>query len=177
MEARFHPAAWLLTLLPSAAPPLPPPPARAPPAPAAAAAAPAPAPPPAPPPPSLKASPLVHVSAGWLAASVSAVLLSPLEVLKTKQQSSLRPATGQRADRLLLHIVRTEGAAGLYRGLVPTLLGVGPTRAIFFGGYNYLKQWLEGGGAGGGGRRRRRGRRGRAAQRQLAPAPAGRRRG
>ena len=113
------------------------------------------APLPAPPPPvaasssgapAARASPLVHFAAGWLAASVSAVLLSPLEVLKTKQQSSLGLSQNLRADRLLLHIVRTEGVAGLYRGLVPTLLGVGPTRAIFFGGYNFLKQALEGSG-------------------------------
>ena len=142
--ARLFPATWLLHLLPSP-PPVPPPPLH--PRPTLAA----PAAPPPPPAASLKASPLVHFAAGWLAASVSAVLLSPLEVLKTKQQSSLRPALGARADRLLLHIVRTEGAAGLYRGLVPTLLGVGPTRAIFFGGYNFLKQQLEGAGAGGAG--------------------------
>ena len=96
-----------------------------------------------------KASPFLHFAAGWLAASVSAVLLSPLEVLRTKQQSSLRVNAGMRADHLLRHIVRTEGAAGLYRGLVPTLLGVGPTRAIFFGGYNLLKQALEAEGRGG----------------------------
>ena len=129
--------------------------------PAPAAAQPtAPQPPPRAPPPRAalpepgKASPLLHFAAGWLAATVSAILLSPLEVLKTKQQSSLRPSLGLRADRLLAHIVRTEGVAGLYRGLVPTLLGVGPTRAIFFGGYSFLKQLLDADGsssAGGGG--------------------------
>jgi hypothetical protein len=45
-------------------------------------------------------------------------------------------------------MVRTEGVAGLYRGLVPTLLGVGPTRAIFFGGYSFLKQLLDADGGG-----------------------------
>ncbi len=97
-----------------------------------------------------RASPLLHFAAGWLAASVSAVLLSPLEVLKTRQQSSLRSlSAGMRVDQMLMGIVRAEGFVGLYRGLVPTLLGVGPTRAIFFGGYSFLKQGLESRGIGG----------------------------
>lgn len=88
---------------------------------------------------------MLHFFAGWLGASVSCVLLSPLEVVKTRQQSSLRVGAHLRADQLALHIVRTEGVRGLYRGLTPHLLGVGPSRAFYFGGYSLIKQRSEGG--------------------------------
>lgn len=35
-----------------------------------------------------------------------------------------------------------EGPLALYRGLIPTLLGVGPSRAFYFGSYGSLKAWL-----------------------------------
>jgi len=38
------------------------------------------------------------------------------------------------------HIVRTEGARGLFRGLGPNLVGVAPSRAIYFFAYSTAKQ-------------------------------------
>ena len=73
----------------------------------------------------------LHFFAGWLGATISCVLLSPLEVLKTKQQSSAFRHLG--AGRLAAQIWRAEGAAGFYRGLVPHLAGVGPARAYALG--------------------------------------------
>jgi hypothetical protein len=58
-------------------------------------------------------------------------------VLKTKQQSSAFRHLG--AGRLAAQIWRAEGAAGFYRGLVPHLAGVGPARALYFGGYRWCK--------------------------------------
>ena len=89
--------------------------------------------------------PIVHFFAGWLGASLSCVLLSPLEVIKTRQQSAacgLR--RGVRADTLAREIWAAEGARGFYRGLIPHLLGVGPARAFYFGGYAYAKRELGG---------------------------------
>jgi solute carrier family 25 protein 33/36 len=80
----------------------------------------------------------LHFFAGWLGATVSCVLFSPLEVLKTKQQSSAFRQLG--VTRLAAQIWRGEGAAGFYRGLVPHLAGVGPARALYFGGYRWCKQ-------------------------------------
>jgi solute carrier family 25 protein 33/36 len=82
----------------------------------------------------------LHFFAGWLGATISCVLLSPLEVLKTKQQSSA--FRHLRAGQLTAQIWRAEGAAGFYRGLVPHLAGVGPARALYFGGYRWCKQHL-----------------------------------
>ena len=83
-------------------------------------------------------SPMRHFVAGAVGGSLAAVVLSPLDILRTRLQS--QHAVRMRPDRLLLHIVRTEGAVGLYRGLVPTILGVGPSRALYFGFYSYAKQ-------------------------------------
>jgi solute carrier family 25 protein 33/36 len=106
------------------------------------------------------ASPLQHFFGGWLGGSIACVLLSPLEVIKTRLQSSVTAggsagsgggiasstttaaASRMRADRLAAHIVRTEGIVGFYRGLVPHLLGVGPSRAFYFGTYNFAKREL-----------------------------------
>ena len=40
------------------------------------------------------------------------------------------------------HILATEGAAGLLRGMVPTVLGVAPARAVYFGTYAHTKGWM-----------------------------------
>jgi solute carrier family 25 protein 33/36 len=111
------------------------------------------------------ASPLRHFLGGWLGGSIACVLLSPLEVVKTRLQSSApasssalppsAPASGagargalpagparMSAVQLGVHIVRSEGVGGLYRGLVPHLLGVGPARAFYFGTYNIAKREL-----------------------------------
>ena len=39
-------------------------------------------------------------------------------------------------------ISKTEGLLALYRGLVPTLLGVAPYAAINFATYDLTKKWL-----------------------------------
>lgn len=82
----------------------------------------------------------LHFFAGWLGATISCVMFSPLEVLKTKQQSSTFRHLS--LPRLSAQIWRAEGAAGFYRGLVPHLAGVGPARALYFGGYRWCKQHL-----------------------------------
>ncbi len=46
------------------------------------------------------------------------------------------------ATNAVLTIGRTEGLAALYKGLVPTLLGVAPYAAINFASYDLAKKWL-----------------------------------
>jgi solute carrier family 25 protein 33/36 len=49
----------------------------------------------------------------------------------------------------MLHSVWTaEGLPGMFRGFVPTLLGVGPSRALYFGVYNMAKRRLHAAGLG-----------------------------
>ena len=117
-----------------------------------------------------EASPIKHFIGGWLGGSIACILLSPLEVIKTRLQSSsggkqisapsipssssslssssiassstINVSKRMRADQLLVQIVRTEGIRGLYRGLIPHLLGVGPSRAFYFGTYNICKKYF-----------------------------------
>ncbi|BFZ23875.1 hypothetical protein BsWGS_26914 [Bradybaena similaris] len=128
---------------------------------------------------------VIHLIAGGTAGTTGAVLTCPLEVVKTRLQSSkssyvqvnvhtaLRLLPSQQVvaisahnchlavnsdtvlDRdkyrsrqtrglivCLRHIVQTEGVRGLFKGLGPTLVGVAPSRAIYFGAYAHSKQAL-----------------------------------
>uniref|UniRef100_A0A0B6Y5J1 Solute carrier family 25 member 36 n=1 Tax=Arion vulgaris TaxID=1028688 RepID=A0A0B6Y5J1_9EUPU len=128
---------------------------------------------------------VIHLIAGGTAGTTGAVLTCPLEVVKTRLQSSksayvhvnvhtaLRLLPPQQVVTLsahnchvavssdtvlnrskfrskqsrgliicLRHIVQTEGIRGLFKGLGPTLVGVAPSRAIYFGAYAHSKQAL-----------------------------------
>lgn len=89
-----------------------------------------------------RSSPLHHFVAGWVGASLSCAALSPLEVIKTRLQSSMAAENRLSPMRLAKDILRAEGVLGFYRGLLPHLLGVGPSRALYFGAYNYGKRIL-----------------------------------
>lgn len=43
----------------------------------------------------------------------------------------------------LRQIVRTEGWAGLYKGIVPSLVKSAPAGAVTFVAYEYTSDWLE----------------------------------
>lgn len=76
--------------------------------------------------------------------TVGAIVTCPLEVVKTRQQSSVstfgsavpsqpsQPLTVTRSGLVLWnclkHIVATEGPRALFKGLVPNLIGVAPSR-------------------------------------------------
>lgn len=100
-----------------------------------------------------------HLVAGGVGGMVGAVVTSPLEVVKTRLQSSsgtslltsyghVRTVTAPTVVRYsriwstLTHIVLTEGASGLFKGLGPTLMGVAPSRAIYFWSYSTCKSKL-----------------------------------
>jgi solute carrier family 25 protein 33/36 len=40
------------------------------------------------------------------------------------------------------YIIEHEGPSALFKGLVPNLVGVAPSRAIYFCAYNSAKQWF-----------------------------------
>ncbi|XP_030919185.1 solute carrier family 25 member 36 [Geospiza fortis] len=94
--------------------------------------------------------------------TVGAILTCPLEVVKTRLQSSsvtlyisevhlntLNGATVNRVARVspgplhcLKMILQNEGPRSLFRGLGPNLVGVAPSRAIYFGAYSNCKEKL-----------------------------------
>lgn len=81
---------------------------------------------------------------GGLAGTVASCLTNPLEVIKTQLQSSTRlgnlpknPVTiGQK-------IMETDGVAGFFRGLAPTLIGIIPSRSAYFYAYQQVKKQLD----------------------------------
>ncbi|XP_074070995.1 solute carrier family 25 member 36 isoform X1 [Macrotis lagotis] len=92
--------------------------------------------------------------------TVGAILTCPLEVVKTRLQSSsvtlyisevqLNTMTGASVNRVArvspgpLHclkmILEKEGSRSLFRGLGPNLIGVAPSRAIYFAAYSNCKE-------------------------------------
>ncbi|XP_030384614.1 mitochondrial carrier protein Rim2 isoform X2 [Scaptodrosophila lebanonensis] len=138
---------------------------------------------------------LIHLIAGGSAGTVGAVVTCPLEVVKTRLQSStafltpprlaepagstngsselLRPEQRRKLSTTILrnrsqpqimaishcgissastksmsivqcirHIVQNEGARALFKGLGPNLVGVAPSRAIYFCTYSQTKSTL-----------------------------------
>ncbi|CAF0812275.1 unnamed protein product [Rotaria sp. Silwood1] len=113
----------------------------------------------------------IHLLAGGLAGTFGAVLTCPLEVIKTRYQSSknsvskeynhlnLRssmsntvtysirrpmPSPNKRPSIIasFRYILKYEGIPGLFKGLVPNLIGVAPSRAIYFFAYANTKTFL-----------------------------------
>ncbi|XP_065123249.1 solute carrier family 25 member 36-A [Paramisgurnus dabryanus] len=103
---------------------------------------------------------LVHLFAGGCGGTVGAILTCPLEVVKTRLQSSsvtlyisevqLSTVNGASVARMAppgpLHclklILEKEGPRSLFRGLGPNLVGVAPSRAIYFAAYSSAKEKL-----------------------------------
>ncbi|XP_054858645.1 solute carrier family 25 member 36-A-like [Eublepharis macularius] len=106
----------------------------------------------------------LHLAAGGFGGTVGAVLTCPLEVVKTRLQSSsfaLRPLYLPSVQlqgvngalirpclpsvgvlQLLRTILEKEGFCALFRGLGPNLIGVAPSRAIYFAAYSGVKEKL-----------------------------------
>ncbi|XP_042303656.1 solute carrier family 25 member 33-like [Sceloporus undulatus] len=108
--------------------------------------------------------PALHLVAGGLGGTAGAILTCPLEVVKTRLQASpwvLRPLCLPAVElpgvngalirpgipsegilRLLRSILEKEGIRSLFRGLGPNLIGVAPSRAIYFAAYSQTKEKL-----------------------------------
>jgi len=95
----------------------------------------------------------VHFLAGGLGGSLGVLLTCPLEVVKTRLQAANNKQTltsfkhtgmfGLRTWTTIRDLKRTEGLLALWRGLGSNLVGVAPSRAIWFTTYAFTKQKLE----------------------------------
>jgi solute carrier family 25 folate transporter 32 len=92
---------------------------------------------------------VVDALAGGLAGALTAVFVSPLEVLKTRLQAQGKSAAGSGYQgglhivSGLKQIVAKEGFTGLYRGLGPQMVALFPNWAVYFTTYNGLKKQFE----------------------------------
>jgi len=81
--------------------------------------------------------------AGGLAGTLSSTVTCPLEVVKSKLQSSGIAGAKMTSVRVVARrIFDSEGIRGFFRGLLPTLVGILPARATYFWGYATTKQQL-----------------------------------
>lgn len=88
---------------------------------------------------------LASLVSGALARSVSATLVTPLELVRTRLQAS---DTSHSLSSIVLSLSRqvsTQGPSVLFRGLASTLWRDVPFSAIYFMGYETMKRMLTGG--------------------------------
>jgi solute carrier family 25 protein 33/36 len=91
-------------------------------------------------------NPYLHFIAGGVGGTVGAVITCPLEVVKTRLQSSLyKNQQNIGLVKMVSEIKRTEGLRGLWKGIGPNLFGVIPARAIYFSTYSSTKDYLTNG--------------------------------
>ncbi|PJF18080.1 Mitochondrial substrate/solute carrier domain-containing protein [Paramicrosporidium saccamoebae] len=77
---------------------------------------------------------IYHFSIGSVAGAIGATFVYPIDLVKTRMQNQRKVAA---SEILYAHswdcfrkVIRNEGVLGLYRGLLPQLVGVAPEKAI-----------------------------------------------
>jgi len=91
-------------------------------------------------------SALVHLTAGFLAETVSCVVWLPIDVVKERLQSQGPDVEHRYRNSLdgLRRVARYEGVRGLYKGYFMTLGSFGPFSAIYFAAFEWYKRILFG---------------------------------
>ena len=81
--------------------------------------------------------------AGGSAGCIACTLTYPLDLIRTRlaAQTTVKHYNG--IGDAFMKILRDEWAKGLYRGLKPTLIGVGPNLALNFAAYETLRNHLQ----------------------------------
>uniref|UniRef100_A0A1J3C735 Mitochondrial substrate carrier family protein B n=1 Tax=Noccaea caerulescens TaxID=107243 RepID=A0A1J3C735_NOCCA len=88
-------------------------------------------------------SPFVNFVSGGLAGITAASATYPLDLVRTRLAAQRNAMYYQGIGHAFRTICKEEGLLGLYKGLGATMLGVGPTLAINFATYEYMKSfWL-----------------------------------
>eukprot|EP00158_Paraphelidium_tribonemae_P007296 Partr_v1_DN28186_c1_g2_i3_m55297 putative carrier protein len=84
--------------------------------------------------------------AGALAGYAMWIPVFPLDVVKSRIQTDSLVKTSAKYKGWLdcmRHVIRTEGVAGLYRGLAPCMLRAGPVNALTFVTYEFAMKQLD----------------------------------
>ena len=104
-----------------------------------------------------------HMAAGAVAGTTEHTAMFPLDTIKTRMQTAVssydkRGATGptsSSSSSFFRHaaastraaannVIKTEGVAGLYRGVAAVGIGAGPAHAVYFATYEHMKSALGG---------------------------------
>ncbi|BEI85843.1 hypothetical protein CcaverHIS002_0601300 [Cutaneotrichosporon cavernicola] len=90
-----------------------------------------------------------HAVAGFGAGTVATLVMHPLDLVKVRFQLADANAPKHRLGRgvydALADAVRADGWRGLYRGLIPNLVGGASSWGLYFLFYNMIKQQMQGG--------------------------------
>lgn len=84
----------------------------------------------------------IHLLAGGTAGTIGAIVTCPLEVIKTRLQSSAKATLNVGNSSMVKcfkTVVKHEGWRALFKGLGPNLVGIAPSRAIYFSTYSSVK--------------------------------------
>ncbi|XP_047306974.1 probable mitochondrial adenine nucleotide transporter BTL3 [Impatiens glandulifera] len=76
--------------------------------------------------------------AGAAAGITATMICIPLDTIRTKMVAPGGEALGGVVGAFR-HVIRTEGFISLYKGLLPSILSVAPSGAVFYGVYDILK--------------------------------------
>lgn len=88
-----------------------------------------------------KKTAILNFLAGGLSGTVSSILTAPLEIVKTQLQTS-RYSGKFNPLQVCKEIIKADGPTGFFKGLQPLLVGIIPTRAIYFWAYTETKSAL-----------------------------------
>jgi len=90
---------------------------------------------------------LFNLLSGGAAGTIASCITNPLEVIKTQLQSSsaavgeLSSAAGN-PSAIARKIFERDGVLGFFKGLRPTLVGIIPSRSVYFYSYEQTKRFL-----------------------------------
>src|SRR5688572_26844568 len=90
---------------------------------------------------------LVHFTAGAISGMVSAIITTPIDVIKTRMQTNVKldtnntSHTSKTAGEIFRTIIKEEGWSGLTRGMLPRTVKVAPACAIMISSYELIKSF------------------------------------
>ena len=93
---------------------------------------------------------LMQLTAGAIAGSAAAAVTCPIEVFKTRLQSAqgrslyftASPSSSLAVTQYVQFMFKKEGFLAFYKGLAPHLIGITPSKAVYFLMYERGKVWL-----------------------------------
>mmetsp|Transcript_28391 Transcript_28391/g.41785 ORF Transcript_28391/g.41785 Transcript_28391/m.41785 type:complete len:380 (-) Transcript_28391:213-1352(-) len=91
---------------------------------------------------------IMKLLSGGVAGTLASCITNPMEVVKTQLQSSSAQSGDLAAARgnpgaIAREILNSDGVSGFFRGLPPTLIGIIPSRSVYFYAYSRTKEALK----------------------------------
>uniref|UniRef100_A0A131Y9C8 Mitochondrial thiamine pyrophosphate carrier n=1 Tax=Ixodes ricinus TaxID=34613 RepID=A0A131Y9C8_IXORI len=80
----------------------------------------------------------VHFACGFTSGCLSTAVAHPFDVIRTRLVAQLEPKTYPSISQAVRLMWRQEGPRSFYRGMLPTLLQIGPLSGFQFGFYHFF---------------------------------------